>query len=194
MSNVQLNAIVLAGGHSRRMGRDKAALEVDGKSQLGRTVALLESLHIPVYVSVRADQKTDPVRRGFSLLFDSVADFGPLAGIHAALSHRPTPWLVVACDLPRLDGPTLDELIAAHDASHSATAIRSEYDALPEPLCAIWSPLMLPAVEAAMTADRRCARKLLIQNDAVLIDPPSHGALDNANTPRDLERILEASA
>ena len=54
--------LVLAGGESRRMGRDKAALELAGTSQLERTMALL-SRHLPqVFVSVRESQQQDPLR------------------------------------------------------------------------------------------------------------------------------------
>ncbi len=194
MAERLLHALLLAGGQSRRMGQDKAALQIAGESQLERTAHLLRSIGLPVSVSVRADQRDDPLRSQFDLVVDSLEDYGPLAGIHAALKLRACDWLIVACDLPRLDKATLEKLIAAHQPTHNATAIRSEYDNLPEPLCAIWTPALLPAVEAAMAQNLRCPRKLLIQAEAVLVEPGNTGALDNANTPADLERILDAAA
>ncbi len=190
----QLRALILAGGRSRRMGRDKAAMTVDGETQLTRTVNLAKQVIGDVFVSVRADQKDDPLRAKYPVIVDTIEDGGPLAGIAAAMTAYPGPWLILACDLPRLESTTLLTLIAAHRDTHFATALRSEYDELPEPLCAIWNPIALPLVTSAIDAGRRCARKVLIANEAHLVTPPVAGALDNANTPEEMHRIMEARA
>ena len=100
--------LVLAGGRSSRMHRDKASLVYHGQSQLERTMALLEPLCSERFVSVRADQTNDPLRSRYAQIVDQDAELGPLAGILAAQAHMPTAtWLVIACDLPRLDAATL---------------------------------------------------------------------------------------
>ena len=57
-----LSGLVLSGGYSQRMQRDKAALVVDGQTQLARAVHLLQSVCADVFISVRADQQNDPTR------------------------------------------------------------------------------------------------------------------------------------
>ena len=68
-------------------------------------------------------------------------------------THAHAYWLVLACDLPFLDAETLRHLLRSRVVARAATAYRSSYDGLPEPLCAIWEPrtrepLALIALEA----------------------------------------------
>jgi molybdopterin-guanine dinucleotide biosynthesis protein A len=182
-----LFGLVLAGGRSRRMGRDKALIEQDGVSLLEHAFRLAEALTDGARVSVRADQALDPERRRFPQVVDGYSDIGPVAGILSALQAEPeADWLVIACDLPNLDRQTLSFLIeqAPHDAL--LTAYRSAVDGLPEPLCAIYrlgsEALIAPFVERGIF----CPRKILIRNDAVLLDLPESDALRNVNTPEEL--------
>ena len=94
-----LYGLVLAGGRSRRMGSDKAALQTDGETQLKRTVRLLNRHVDCVFVSTQADQSDDPVRSGFDQIVDAYDDLGPVAGILSAMDSGPEKsWLVLACD------------------------------------------------------------------------------------------------
>ena len=99
-----LYGLLLTGGHSKRMQRDKANLEYAGQSQLARAMALLEPLVARTLVSVRADQLHDPQRASYACIADVLPNLGPIGGIHAALqAHPQVAWLVLACDLPFLD-------------------------------------------------------------------------------------------
>ena len=184
-----LHGLVLAGGRSSRMGRDKAALEYAGRSQLERAFALLDPLVARCFVSVRADQQADPLRTRFPQVVDAVPGLeGPAAGILSALrAHPGAAWLVLACDLPFLDAGTLQHLIAHRDPTRPATAFRSSHDGLPEPLCAIYEPAALGPLEAFVAGGRNCPRKFLIQSNILLLDQPRAEALDNVNTPTELD-------
>lgn len=187
MSAAPLRGLVLAGGRSSRMGRDKAALEYGGRPQLERAVELLRPLVSSVHVSVRPDQAEDPLRRRFEQILDRGDVEGPAAGIRAAqLAHPEAAWLVVACDLPFLGAPALSRLVAARDPSKSATAYRSSHDGLPEPLCAIWEPQAAALLDSFLAGGRNCPRKFLIQSDTLLLEQPQPEALDNVNTPDEL--------
>jgi molybdopterin-guanine dinucleotide biosynthesis protein A len=183
-----LRALVLAGGRSTRMGRDKAALEfAGGRSQLDRAVELLRPLVNSVHVSVRADQSADPLRSRHEQIIDRGDVEGPAAGIRAAQLHDPdAAWLVVACDLPHLDERTLRDLITRRDPTKTATAFRSSHDGLPEPLCTIWEPASSALLQRFLDAGRNCPRKFLISSDTLLLDQPDREALDNVNTPDEL--------
>jgi molybdopterin-guanine dinucleotide biosynthesis protein A len=177
-------ALVLAGGLSTRMKRDKAALAYHGRTQLEWAVAFLQPHVQRVFVSVRPDQINDPIRARFDQIVDTRGDVGPIAGIIAAQAKYPdVAWLVLACDLPYLDAGTLTTLIAARQPQRIATAFRSSHDVLPEPLCAIYEPASREAILAHVANGKNCPRKFLINADAHLLDEPNPHALDNVNTP-----------
>ena len=183
MSAPSLYGLVLAGGASTRMQRDKAALLYHGKPQLQWTFDLLSEVCERVFVSVRPDQTRDSVRTGLPQIVDRQAGQGPIAGITAAQSAHPeAAWLVVACDLPFLSRATLDHLLAHREPARSATAYRSAHDSLPEPLCAIYEPAARSAIDAYVAAGKHCPRKFLASSDAHLIEQPDPRALDNVNT------------
>lgn len=182
MSSARLNGLVLAGGRSSRMKRDKAALAYRGATQLERAWRLLEPHVGERFVSVRADQADEALRGRYPQVRDTLSDAGPAAGILAAFDSAPqAAWLVLACDLPFLDPETLAHLVAHREPARIATAFRSAHDGLPEPLCAIWEPASRAALAAGVTAGRSCPRKFLLGSDAKLIDLPQPAALDNVN-------------
>lgn len=187
-----LHGLVLAGGRSSRMGRDKAALvHPDGRTLARRCHDLLADAGCAqVMLSLRHDQPLPP---GFADLAQvgvvrdpAGLSCGPLAGMLAAMRLRPAAdWLVLACDLPRLDLTTLAHLIASRMPDEAFLAYRSEFDGLPEPLCAIYAAGALPLLEQSLLDGVHCPRKLLIRHACRLLDPLIPRALDNANTPGD---------
>jgi molybdopterin-guanine dinucleotide biosynthesis protein A len=179
-----VHGLVLAGGASRRMGRDKAALVYHGRPQLHWAFERLRALCPTSYVSVRADQRDEPARAGLPQLVDLHSDIGPLAGIVAAQARHPeVAWLVLACDLPFVDDATLGFLLDHRDPRADATAFRSSHDGLPEPLCAIYEPHTRTELARRAESGPHCPRKFLIQSRALLLELPSQAALDNVNTP-----------
>ncbi len=185
--------LILAGGSSTRMQRDKAALRYLGKSQLDRAFELASRHLRRVFVSVRAGQAADATRAQHPLIVDSVAGEGPIVGIRSALAAFPTAaWLVMACDLPFLSAAALSQLLRERDAAGLATAYRSVHDGLPEPLCAIWEPAAAAALAAYQETGGSCPRKFLIRSAARLIEPDDPRALDNVNTPEEYAEALAA--
>jgi molybdopterin-guanine dinucleotide biosynthesis protein A len=183
MSAPELYGMVLTGGRSRRMQRDKASLEFAGKSQLARAMELLTPLVARCFVSVRADQLHDPQRAAYDTIADIRPNLGPIGGIHAALDAYPDQgWLILACDLPFLDHATLQHLIAHRASTRVATAYRSSFDGLPEPLCAIFEPRSRQIIEESLVQGQQCPRALLKRSDVELLDLPNPRALDNVNT------------
>lgn len=194
MTSPPLFGLVLAGGRSTRMQRDKATLEYrPGVTQLDAAMALLQGRVSRAFISVRADQAGDATRANHPQIVDRGDVEGPIAGISAALAMHPeAAWLVLACDLPYLDARTLDVLIAARDPQRVATAFRSSHDGLPEPLCAIYEPRALDGVRAHIAGGRNCPRKFLINADTKLLDQPDARALDNVNTVAEYGHAMES--
>jgi molybdopterin-guanine dinucleotide biosynthesis protein A len=186
-----VHGLVLAGGASRRMGRDKAALEYHGRPQLHWAFERLRAVCATSYVSVRAEQRDEPARAGLPQLVDLHEGIGPLAGIVAAQARHPdAAWLVLACDLPFLDGSTLECLLGRRDPGLDATAFRSSHDGLPEPLCAIYEPHTRAELARRAESGPHCPRKFLLQARTRLLELPSRAALDNVNTPDELAAAL----
>jgi molybdenum cofactor guanylyltransferase len=81
--------LILAGGASKRMQRDKAALRYQGKTQLARAFELASRHVDKVFVSLRADQTSDPTRAQWPMIVDIRDGEGPIVGIRAALATHP---------------------------------------------------------------------------------------------------------
>ena len=181
--------LLLSGGGSRRMQRDKAGLAYAGEPQLQRAWHLLQAVTTRAFVSLRGDQCSDPVRAGFPQIVDSYDAVGPTAGILSAQDAYPDiAWLVVACDLPLLDATTLQTLLDARDPTADATAFCSRFDGLPEPLCALWEPSSHAMLKRRHAAARYCPRKALILLRSKLLPAPGD-ALDNINTPEEFSEM-----
>lgn len=191
MSAAPVYGLILAGGRSSRMRRDKAALLYRGQSQLDRAFDLAARHVAKVFVSVRANQTEEPARARKPLIVDSIDGEGPIVGIRSALAAFPqAAWLVLACDLPFLSDAVLEDLLAERDATLVATAYRSAHDGLPEPLCAVWEPAAGTALAAYHAGGEHCPRKFLIRHAARLLDPLDKQALDNVNTPEEYAQAL----
>lgn len=190
-----LRGLVLAGGRSERLGRDKAAVVVDGQSLLERAVALLAQAVADVRVGVRREQLSGTLRGRFSLIADDEEAIGPAAGILAA--HRLIPdsaWLVLACDMPRVTVEALRTLISRRDAARSGTAFRAAADGLPEPLCAIYEPATLARFRRQVESGGNSSpRDWLTAAQPLLLDAPGPDALRSINTPEDLDNLTGES-
>jgi molybdopterin-guanine dinucleotide biosynthesis protein A len=193
MSINPIYGLILAGGASKRMQRDKAALKYQGKTQLERAFELASRHVSQVFVSLRADQTLDPTRAQRPMIVDLGEGEGPIVGIRSALTAHPkVAWLVLACDLPFLSDAAIEELLQHRNLSALATAYKSAHDGLPEPLCAIWEPAAATALADYQAAGGLCPRKFLIRHGVHLVDLPDPRALDNINTPEEYSRAVAA--
>jgi molybdenum cofactor guanylyltransferase len=187
-----LYGLILAGGSSSRMQRDKAALQYQGQTQLDRAFDLARRHLQQVYVSVRASQISEPTRARKPMIIDSFSGEGPIIGIRSAMAAHPhAAWLVLACDLPFLSDAAVEFLLSERDPSKFATAFKSSFDGLPEPLCAIWEPSAAAVLDDYQKNSGLCPRKFLTRHASKLLEPFDAHALDNINTP---EEYAQATA
>ena len=145
------SAVLLAGGKSSRMGRDKAALLVEGQPLWRRQLATLTATGAgEVFISGRPDGPWAPE---LGSIPDDAPDCGPLGGITAALRHCSSPWLLVlAVDMPKVTPAFLRALLA--EAAQSKIGIIPELNGYPESLAAIYPKAALPHAEAALRDGR----------------------------------------
>ncbi|MGI4803842.1 MAG: molybdenum cofactor guanylyltransferase [Janthinobacterium lividum] len=184
-----LKGLVLAGGKSTRMGRDKAKIKWNGKEQQYHLADLLALYCDEVFISCREDQQQN-INPDYKVLVDNYADAGPLEAILTAFEKYPKcGWLVIACDLPLLDQPTLNYLVEQRNADKIATAFQSSADNLPEPLISIWEQTSYELLKKSHQKQQLSLRKILLTNGAKIIKASDADTLINANTPEDAARI-----
>ncbi|HET8735820.1 MAG TPA: NTP transferase domain-containing protein [Pricia sp.] len=183
--------LVLAGGKSTRMGKDKGMIPYHGMPQREYLYHLLSRVCHETYVSIRPDQTKD-VPESMETIVDDDTFKGPYNGLLSA--HRKFPevaWLVLACDLPLIDLAALQELIAARNPNVMASAFAQRKDPLPEPLCAIWEPHALEESKAYLErGNGTCPRKFLINSETKLVFPSNPNVLLNANSEEEYKEAI----
>jgi molybdopterin-guanine dinucleotide biosynthesis protein A len=173
------NGVLLTGGASTRMGRDKATLVVDGRTLASRTAELLSGVADRCVVVGRGVSGLDAV-------LEDPPGGGPLVAIAAGVAAVGTdrPALVVACDLPRLQTGLLRWLVD-HPSPGSVVPL---WEGRPQPLCARWCPAALHAVTGLVADGIRSMRTLVERSDTELVAPPRDmaTALQDVDTPEQL--------
>jgi len=183
----EVKGLVLAGGKSTRMGRDKGLIAWHGVPQREYVAELLQSLGIPTCISCRPDQ-IDSIPSRFRIISDKYPDSGPLGAIASAFAEEPsTAWLVVACDMPLLNTSTLRFLLDARRPDFAATAFRSPAfpGDVPDPMLAIWEPGVAPVLKTCLRNGDRSVRHVLTTVGVFLLDTPDPIVLTNTNTPEE---------
>jgi molybdenum cofactor guanylyltransferase len=186
-----LNGLVLAGGKSVRMGHDKGLIDWHGKEQRYFIADLLNRFCNDVFISCREEQQQE-INSNYKTLPDTFIGLGPYGAILSAFREQPNAaWLVIAADLPLIDGDTINYLTQRRDTSSIATTFESPYDNFPEPLISIWEPKSYPVLLSFLAQGYSCPRKVLINSDTKILQAPNAEALMNVNTPEELARAKE---
>jgi len=136
---------ILAGGKSRRMGEDKALLQIGGKPLIGRIANVLQDVCSEVIIVGGESSKFASV--GVRWIPDVVTNQGPLGGIQSALMHLKTDTVISACDLPSITPDLIRFLLSRHDILQSQiTVARSERTI--QPLLGVYSSSCLSQLNA----------------------------------------------
>lgn len=138
-----LPGAVLAGGQSRRMGTNKALMEVDGKPMARLVADVLKE--VCNEVAIVGGSKEAHSALGFPWFPDSVRDCGPLGGIYTALTLFENDVVVCACDLPNIT-PELVQFLLSRDASAESSATVLCSGTMIQPLLGVYHQSCLPAL------------------------------------------------
>lgn len=186
-----ITGAILAGGKSARMGKDKALLELDGRTFIERIAMTLGKVFPEVIVIADRTKRYDflslPAYR------DIFHNRGPLAGIHSALVHAPTELVfITSCDVPLLSPSVIRRVVRY--SSRARVVLLSGGNSL-QPLCGLYHRSCLPVIERHLSRGQYSVQGCLRDLDTFslslrteMLDEVSH-ALTNVNTPSDYKRV-----
>jgi len=192
-----VSGIILAGGLSRRLGRDKALEPFGGQPLISRVLGRIDCLTDETVVVVNSESRGAelPLPDDVKTAIDIYPDSGSLGGIFTGLAAAANDWgFVVACDMPFLNAGLVKHMIASRDGYDAIVPILDGY---PEPTHALYSKTCLPYIERRLKA-----RQLKIAGffDDVRVRYVGAEEIDsfdserlsffNVNTPQDLSRAL----
>ena len=169
--------VVLAGGHSSRMGQDKANLKFYGETLLERAKSSL--------IKAGAEEVI-VVRKG--AIEDIFADCGPLGGIHAAIQCAgDKPLAIIPVDLPLLEHTDIEMMVSAGIHAQCISRFKGQFIPLfiPKP-----KQLLEALTERLMQGSSLSLRHFFKHYQSVEVAPTNADALENANTPDEWQRIL----
>ncbi|MDQ6815696.1 MAG: NTP transferase domain-containing protein [Bacteroidota bacterium] len=182
-----LHGLVLSGGQSSRMKKDKGSISYHGISQRQYLYDLLSKHCIKTFVSCNAEQAVE-IGDTVPLIQDSFLKMGPAGGVLSALRTDPNAaWLVVACDLPYLSESTIKYLVEHRNPAKNATAFLDPDGQFPEPLVAIWEPRSYLTLLQFVGQGYSCPRKTLTNSDIELLTAPDATEFLNVNSPDQYE-------
>ena len=195
MNGSPVTGIILAGGLSRRLGRDKAVEPFGGQPLIRRVIERVATLtdEIVVVVADAARGQALPLDGDHRVAVDVYPGGGSLGGIFSGLSAASADWgLVVACDMPFLNGSLLEHMLGLRG---DYDAIVPQHGAFPEPTHALYSRGCLPHIEARLQAyDLKISgffdevRVRYLEEAEVRQFDPELLSFFNVNSPEDLAR------
>ena len=189
--------IVLCGGGSMRMGRDKAMLPFRDGTMLKSVVDAVAAVTGRVVVVAAPAQILPNLSPTVTVLRDPVPDVGPLAGLLTAMQTIGESAEIVTlcgCDTPLLRPELLRRVIDRLDVDHEAAL--PVIDDVPQPLAGVYRTSLLPTVRQLRNEERRSLRSLLDRcrwqglKKAEFADvDPDLESLRNINTPEDYDGL-----
>jgi molybdopterin-guanine dinucleotide biosynthesis protein A len=191
MMHSQLSGFVLAGGKSTRMGQDKAAITLNGRTLLDHALAALREVCRDVAILGRHE-----LYGALAPVYEDVfPGCGPLGGIHAALSSSQTQFnLIIAVDTPFL-APNFLSYLAEKAIASAAVVTTPEIDDYTQPLCTVYSLDFLPIAEHALKLGNYKivplfpkGRTLVVKESELRRIAFATDMFENLNTPEDLAR------
>lgn len=186
---IDLAAIVLAGGKSSRMGRDKALIELDGVPLLKRICAAAKQCTDSIYVVTSWSDRYRSIVSDVTWIEES-SPRSPIIGFAEAFEQISADWvLLLACDLPNLNGETLQDWMQQLDVESETIAVVPKSTKGWEPLCGFYRSNSLPSLKAYLQSGDRSFQDWLDRETVQELQVSDRRVLLNCNSPEDLENF-----
>jgi len=185
-----ITGVILAGGRSRRFGKNKAFALVNGRPLIECVVEQMQSLFPRILISTNSPEEYEYLN--LQTTKDIFKEAGPLGGIHACLSIIEDPYaFFVACDMPFLN-PALIQGITAHRKNFDIVVPRMK--GKPEPLHACYSRTCLAALKKIIRKKEfkiirfyEMVRVYYMEEEEIRRFDPDLSSFRNINTQEDLK-------
>jgi cyclic pyranopterin phosphate synthase len=182
--------LVLTGGKSERMKKDKATLSYKGQPHARHIYQVLNKFCDSVYLSARPHQWVGTSIEDLPTISDREENQGPIGGILAAFeTHPEANWIIVACDLVHFNEETVEKLLSHYDPNVVATCFKNTEKGFPEALCSLYTPKAQAVFKDALKNDIRCPVKVLRNSEIHLIEQTGKVNLANINTTEEFEQV-----
>jgi molybdopterin-guanine dinucleotide biosynthesis protein A len=188
---MNVKALILAGGESRRMGKPKALLNYFGQPQGVYLHRMLTGMGLETYISCREEQQHWFENIPVILDDPKFANHGPISGLLSAFSKFGGSWLLVGCDYPFLGEPHLQMLMNARRNDKSAVAFQHPASLKAEPLIAIFEKEGLEILTGKFIQGNDSLQHFLITENALLLSTAYPHFLESVDSPEDYKRIVE---
>ena len=173
--------LILTGGESSRMGRDKASISYGKSPQWQSAHELLLPFCKKVYWSCTEKQKND-WGIGSRGLVDKLLGHGPAGGLHRAFTLLPdVAWLVMGCDYPLLETEDIGCLVSSREEGFSAISFFNEHKQEIEPMITLWEPEAQQRFLKAFSLGEDSPRRILKTTKIKTLIPRSPEILTNRN-------------
>ncbi|MCJ7604893.1 MAG: molybdenum cofactor guanylyltransferase [Dehalococcoidales bacterium] len=195
---MEVNCIILAGGKSERLGRDKIVEKIGTTSLLDKVISLVKPLSGKIII-VTANERNFSQYTGrpdITVITDIIPGQGSLGGIYTGLVTSDSFHnLVLAADMPFLNEPLLRYMM---EVSDGYDFILPRIDTLYEPLHAVYSRNCIAPIETIFSQNKKVIIELFnyvkirfVDKEEVDRFDPQHLSFFNINTLEDLERARE---
>ena len=188
-----MTGVLVAGGTSRRMGRDKRFLELGGQTLLHRALSVLQSLFAEVLVAL-AEPLPQLTGNGYRVVTDLIPNCATLGGLYTGLASAGHPRIfAVGCDMPFLNPEAIQRLVGL---GAQADVVMPKLATGLQPMHAVYSKACLPYLEQMAKAQQFKVQALAEVHGLTVKLVPGKDFLDvdphllsffNINTPADLE-------
>ncbi|HEV7230130.1 MAG TPA: NTP transferase domain-containing protein [Bacteroidia bacterium] len=186
-----LYGLVICGGESSRMGRDKSLIEYYGKPQRNHIYEMLAPLCEKVFISCNKRQASTLLNYPIITDADHYQGIGPMASLLSAFEHYPDAnFLLVACDYPLLTSADLSLLLEAWDLSHEALTFFNQRSGFAEPLLGIYSACCYPALLEQFRSGNHSLQEFLRHSAARQIVAPFPENVSSTDTPEAYEAAI----
>lgn len=184
---MEITGVILSGGKSSRMGKDKGLMNFKGKPMMSYAISFFQSLTDNIIISTNDERYR---KFGYKLIADSIPDLGPIGGFYSVIKKVESEYyFITACDMPYLSFKIAKKIISSIKGYDIAVPL---YNLKAEPLFCLYSRNILPVLEQQIDkGDYKLMNLLKIcRTNYINIDElvnKENNPFDNINKPEDAQ-------